>query len=133
MECYCKTIFIEALTMIDMVKVEIIPACIDYQNDLIRLIKAKKSCGEYDSALENHLLGEIAKRSSCLLKKLDALENVLLESRGKNELSARADFSRERIFAIMSELRLIVDELETLVAKKYWPFPAYAQMLYSVV
>jgi glutamine synthetase len=33
----------------------------------------------------------------------------------------------------MSELRLVVDELETLVAKKYWPFPAYGQILYSVV
>jgi len=133
MEGYCKTIHIEALTMVDMVKGEIIPACIDYQNDVAKLLKQKKSCGEYDTSLEEQLLNNIAKLSSSLLKKLLALESALLETKGERDILAQARFYREKIFAAMLELRLTVDELETLVAKKYWPFPTYGQILFSVI
>ncbi|MCL2111262.1 MAG: glutamine synthetase III [Clostridiales bacterium] len=133
MEGYCKTIHIEALTMIDMVKGEIIPACIDYQGDLSKVMKQKKECGEFESMLEEELLGHIAKLSSCLLKKLTTLEAALLESQDKQEIFAQAGFYRDRVFTAMAELRLIVDQLETLVAKKHWPLPSYARMLYSVV
>ena len=134
MESYCKTLQIEALTMTDMVKGEIIPACIGYQNELAQLARQKQSWdGECDDSLETYLLGKISKLSSCLLKKLNALEGALLESGEERELLARARFYRDRVFASMTELRLIADELETLVARKYWPFPTYAQILNSVV
>lgn len=119
--------------MIDMVKGDIIPACIDYQNELAKLLTRKKACGQYDISLEEHLLSSIAKLSACLLKKLTTLENVLLESREEQEILAHASFYRDRVFSAMSELRLIVDELETLVANKYWPLPTYAELLYSVI
>jgi glutamine synthetase len=67
-----------------------------------------------------------------LLKKLNSLESAVLESKEERKILDQARFYRETIFAAMSELRLIVDELETLVAKKHWPLPSYAQMLFSV-
>ena len=133
MEGYCKTLHIEALTMIDMVKGEIIPACISYQNELAELLGRKKAYGEYDASLEEHLLGRIAKLSSCMLSKLIALENAVIASKEEQEIHAHALLYRDKIFGAMSELRLIVDELETLVARNHWPFPSYAQLLYSVV
>jgi len=133
METYCKTVHIEALTLVDMVKGEIIPACINYQDDLAKLLQRKKACGDYDVSVEEHLLGSIARLSSSLFKKLTALENTLLESKEEKDIVAHACFYRDKIFTSMSELRLIVDELETLVARKHWPFPTYAQILYSVV
>jgi glutamine synthetase len=138
MDAYCKTLHIEALTMADMVKAEIIPACIDYQNDLAKLLKNKKVCGGFDNSLEEHLLGKVSNLSASMLNKLTVLENAISESAafGFNEskaILARANFYRDKIFSAMSELRLIVDELETIAARKYWPFPTYAQMLYSVV
>jgi glutamine synthetase len=133
LESYCKTIHIEALTMVDMVKVGIIPACINYQDDLAKLLERKKACGGYDTSLEEDLLGRIAKLSGSLIKKLDVLENVILESKEDRENLAQASFYRDRICTAMSELRLIVDELETLVAKKHWPLPSYAELLYSVI
>jgi glutamine synthetase len=133
METYCKTVHIEALTIVDMVKGEIIPACLNYQDDLAKLLQRKKACGDYDVSVEEHLLGSIARLSSSLLKKLSALENTLLESKEEKDIVAHASFYRDKIFTAMSELRLIVDELETLVARKHWPFPTYAQILYSVV
>jgi glutamine synthetase len=131
MDNYCKTIHIEALTMVDMVKGEIMPACIDYQNDLSKLLERK--CGKYDSSLEEYLLTNIAKLSSSMLKKLSALENNLLDSKEEGDILAHARFYRDRIFAAMLELRLVVDELETLTARKHWPYPTYGQILYSVI
>ena len=133
MEGYCKTLHIEALTMVDIVKGGIIPASIRYQNELASLLERKKACGGFDMSLEEHLLGRIAGLSACLLRKLTALENVLLESGEEREILARARYYRDQVFTAISELRLIVDELETLVAKKYWPLPSYADLLYSVV
>ena len=133
LESYCKTIHIEALTMIDLVKGGIIPACIKYQDDLATLLERKKKCGGYDTSLEEDLLGRTAKLSGSLLKKLTALENVIIESKEEREILAQASFYRDKVCTAMSELRLIVDELETLVAKKYWPLPSYAELLYSVI
>jgi len=135
MEAYCKTLHIEALTMIDMVKGEIIPACLDYQRELIDLLRQKKTYGgnNIDCTLEEHFLNGITKLSACLLTKLTALEKTVLESSQEREILAQATFYRDKIFTAMSELRLIVDELETMVAKKHWPIPTYAELLYSVI
>lgn len=133
MENYCKTLHIEALTMTDMVNGGIIPACIDYQNELLKLLELKKHCGDYDASLEEHLLGRVSKLSASLLKKLTALENVLLSSKEERDSYDQASFCRDSVFTAMSELRLVVDELETVVAKKHWPLPSYAELLYSVM
>ena len=130
LEGYCKTLQIEALTMVDMVKKEIIPACIAYQNELAELLGRKKACGSYDFSLEDYLLEHISKLSTCLLKKLTVLEHELLESKEKQELLSLAVFYRNRVFAAMLELRQIVDELEIIVSKKHWPLPTYADMFF---
>ena len=132
MESYCKTLHIEALTMVDMLKKEIIPACIGYQSDLSELLLRKKECGDYDTSLEEYLLGKVSGLSGCMLKKLTTLENALLDVKQEQGIEATAQFYRGRILNDMSELRMTVDELETLAAKKHWPFPTYAEMLYSV-
>jgi len=134
MESYCKTLHIEALTMIDMVKGDIIPACMDYQSELIDLLRQKKAySGSLDCSLEEHFLENISKLSSSLLKKLVALENAVLESSIEREILEQATFFRDKVFTAMSELRVVVDELETMVAKKHWPIPTYAEILYSII
>jgi glutamine synthetase len=133
LENYCKTLHIEALTMVDLAKGEIIPACIAYQNEVAMLLERKKACGSYDLSLEEHLLGRIATLSAGLLKTLDSLENTLVQSREERDILAQARFYRERVFAAMSELRRNADALETFVAKRHWPLPSYAELLYSVV
>jgi len=123
--------------MLEIVKASIVPASIGYQNELAELLQRKLALGGtrgYDTSLESHLLGGISKLSGCLLKKLTALENAL----GKSETVAnrkildKAVFYRDNVFVAMSDLRVPVDELETLVSKKHWPFPVYGEMFYSV-
>ena len=132
LENYCKTIHVEALTMIDMVKREIIPACISYQNDIAMLSERKKACNGVSTALETHLLSKLTELSVSMLKKLEDLESGLLEAPATGDILAEAEFYRYTVFRQMSELRLVVDELETVTGKDYWPLPTYAELLYSV-
>ncbi|MCL2203745.1 MAG: glutamine synthetase III [Defluviitaleaceae bacterium] len=133
MECYCKTITIEAMTMRDMIKGGIIPGCVDYQNELAKLLKRKKECGAFESVLEERLLAAISKNCTHLINKLDTLE-ALMEDAGKcDDTEAHALFCREHIRTAMEELRAVADALETSVAKKHWPFPSYSDLLYSVL
>ena len=136
MEGYCKTIRIEALTMLDLTKKAIIPACIRYQNDLVKLMNDKQALHKpiLSSALEAHLAAKISKLSDELLKKLNTLECAVEKSAEFKALDvmSQARFCRDEIFSAMSELREVVDGLETLTASEYWPLPCYGEMLFSV-
>ncbi|MDR1830725.1 MAG: glutamine synthetase III, partial [Candidatus Fibromonas sp.] len=132
LEAYCKTLNIEALAMVNIVKEKVIPASLDYQNELAGLLKRKKAVGEYDASLETYLLDKISKLSAGLLKKLTALENAILDAKDEQPILALSTFYRDKVFTAMSELRLVVDELETLVARKHWALPTYAELLNSV-
>ena len=83
MEGYCKTLNIEALAMIDITKGEIIPACIAYQNELALLLERKKTCGSYDTSLEDFMLDQIAGLSAKLIQQLRALEDA--DEKAKSE------------------------------------------------
>jgi glutamine synthetase len=133
MEAYCKTINIEALTMVDLVKGMIIPACVSYQNELAKLLERKKSCGSFDTSLETGLLDKVSKLSGSMLKKLDTLEAELSQAKNKPDINELASFTQGPILSTMSELRTIVDELETMVSRKYWPFPVYGELLFSII
>jgi glutamine synthetase len=132
LEAYCKTINIEALTMVDMVSRDIIPACISYQTDLAKLRKLKTECG-VAAEPEDQLLGAVSKLTACLHKKLAELEKTLIDSKETHELLAHAAFYRDKVYVAMSELRLTVDELEMLVATKYWPYPSYGRILFGII
>lgn len=133
MEGYCKTIHIEALTMSDMVKKEILPSVLRYQSELASLANSKKSLGvDICTELEEKLLINISKLGGCLYKKLEILENDILDAKNDSDTKEQAKFYRDIIFADMISLRGVVDELETLVAKNQWAYPTYAEILYSV-
>ncbi len=131
LENYSKQLRIEALTMIDMVKKDILPASVSYQNELSTLAINKKSLG-VDTSFESDLLGKISNCSVLIYNSLNKLENATVipdDIDGELELAV---YYKDVVFENMSELRAVVDELETLVAKKHWDLPTYAEILYSV-
>ncbi len=131
LEGYQKTIHIEALTMIDIIKKEILPASIAYQSELVSLINGKKLCGiEYEP--EKALALKLSTLTVALYKKLEELENVLINEKSIEDSLESAKYYRNSVFMKVTELRLIIDELETIVAKKHWNLPTYADILYSV-
>jgi len=131
LEEYQKTLRIEALTLVDIVQKEIIPSSIEYQNKLAKLLVNKKALADIDATLEESLLKKISSVSGSLLKKLDELESSLMGS-GEEDVYELAKFYRDVVTKNTAELRLAIDELETLVGKKYWNLPTYSELLYSV-
>jgi len=130
MEVYYKTIHIESLTMVDMIKRHIVPACINCQNDLASLVNLKKD--QFDTALESYFLDNISRTSASLLNKLIALEKLLAAHMPEDILDHAKVYS-QKVVPAMEQLREVVDELETLVGEKYWPLPSYVDLLYSVI
>lgn len=133
LENYCKTINIEALTMIDMVQKEIIPGVLLYEKELSQLLVNKKEVlPELSNTLEEQLLIKISKLAQCLYKRLQVLSERTVEVKKIKDPIEAAKAYREGVFLAMSELRCIVDELETLISKEFWKLPTYSDMLYSV-
>ncbi len=132
-ENYCKIIHIEALTILDMVKKDIIPAIVTFSKELSELVASKKSLGiELDCTLEQTLLTKISSLSASMYSKINALEISVLQASKDRYCYETALHYHDNVFLSMQTLRSVVDELETLVAKKYWPYPAYGEILYSV-
>jgi len=133
LESYCKTLHIEGLTMVDMVKRQIIQACIAYQNEIAELLQRKQALlSVKEEILESKLLTEISSLTSNMYKKLEQLEHSLFDAKDAQDILTNARHYRDRVYPYMLDLRLSIDEIETLIAKKYWPFPTYAEILYSV-
>ena len=134
LENYCKTVHIEALTMEDMVKNSIIPSSISYQFELAGLLEKKQNCDKsLNTSVEEKLLAKLASLTDIIYRKCEELENALSDRKSFDGDDLKlAQYYRDKICAIMAELRVSVDELEMSVAKKYWAFPTYGEILYSV-
>lgn len=133
MENYCKTIHIEALTMIDMVKKYIIPSVLSYQGEVAKIANSKKQLNpNLKCELEEKLLSNLSRLGNYLYAKLDTLETSVLNAKTHSDLLESAKYYRESIFINMQHLRGIVDELETLIGKDYWSIPTYGELLFSV-
>lgn len=133
LENYSKTLHIEALTMIDMTKKDIIPAVLEYQGEIARIANGKKQLmPNIQCYLEEELLNKISKLGNSLYSKLDDLEKSVLEAKTHTDPLDTAKYYRESVFINMQHLRGVVDELETLVSKKYWTLPSYGELLFSV-
>lgn len=133
MENYCKTIHIEALTMIDMVKKFIIPSVLSYQGEIAGIANSKKQLNPtLQCELEEKLLHDLSRLGNYLYAKLDTLETSVLNAKNHSDLLESAKYYRESIFINMQHLRGVVDELETLIGKDHWALPTYGELLFSV-
>ena len=133
LEEYSKTLNIEALTMIDMSKKDIIPAVCAYSKSLTETALNKKSlCADIDCGLEISLIKKLSSLNTCLDIKIEKLNTSLLEAKNYDDPKENAEFYKNNIRVQMQEVRAIADELETIVGKEYWPFPTYADLLFSI-
>ena len=130
---YSKVLHIEAQTMLDMVWKDILPAASAYTKELAETVAAKKAIGGgIDTSYEENLAGHMSVLLASATKKAEALEYALMGVKDITDTLALARYYRDTIFAAMNELRIIVDEMETHCAAKYWPYPSYGDILFSV-
>jgi len=131
LEIYNKTIRIEARTIIDMAKQDIIPAALFYVKDLSVAAANKKAIG-IESPLEVKLISKISELSDKLYEEVIKLENHRAELKKIKDVEAASFFNKDIILNDMSKIRTYADELEKIVAKEYWPYPTYADLLFGV-
>ena len=133
LENYCKTIIIEANTMVDMARTEMIPAVQSFVLDTAKTAAAKKKLvSGCACAYEPGLVKKLSALTDRMAAKADELEQEVLALAGAGDIGKESAAIRDTVLPKMGELRLACDEAETLTAKKYWPFPTYGDLLFSV-
>ena len=133
LENYGQVVSIEALTAIDMVRKEIIPAVIGYEKFLLDEINLKKA---YNSklarGLEDELIARIATLGDELNAKLKTLVSAVDGYANVSGAEARARYSKDVVLTAMEALRATADEIELVLGKEFLPYPNYSEILYSV-
>ncbi|WP_094606218.1 Glutamine synthetase [Sporomusa silvacetica DSM 10669] len=134
LETYVKTINIEALTMIEMAKRQILPAVIKFATTLAASINTIKATGvAADLTAQTELLTEVSSLTASLKKNIAVLEeSVDKASNAHGDTYEQASLFRFDVFEKMAELRTVADTLETLVDKDVWPMPTYGDLLFNL-
>ena len=134
MELYSKTLNIEALTMVDMARKDILPAASTYAKKLSDTALAKKELGlDIAGTYEFESLKQISDLTSAILENTKALEKALVAAKDISDFEQEAFFYRDEIFPAMTALRAVVDELEGIVDAKVWPYPSYGKLLFGII
>lgn len=132
LESYTKTIRIEANTLVEMMRRQIIPAVIRYMDFLSLAITRIKDTGlAVDISLQANLLKDVSASAAQLRSALQKLERVMEKAAALQEGEASALAYQDKVLPAMEELRRHTDELETLLGREYWPMPTYTDLLFG--
>lgn len=133
LENYSKTINIEAMTMLEMAKRQILPAVIDFSTKIANSINQINSCGvAADTSAHAELLIEVTTLTAQLKKEINTLDLSLSNAQHISDSFQQASFYRNEVFANMLTLREVADKLEVIVDADIWPFPTYADILFNI-
>ena len=133
LENYCKVINIEALTMLDMVRKDILPAMSTYSCSLADGAAKKEGfMPEADCSYEKETVKNISALLGAAYRAVKKTEDDLLSSKSIEDFTELAEFYKDTILDDMRVLRIAVDELETIAPAEKWPYPSYGEMLFSV-
>ena len=130
---YCKTVLIEAITMVDMARKEILPAIETYLKEISKTAVAKKQfVPEASCEYERKTVTKLSLLMERILDKTEALEDEIVKIKFVSDLEKESCAIRDSILPKMGELRAVADEAELFTAEKYWPFPTYGDLLFGV-
>ena len=128
LEAYIKTVRIEARTMVDMIRKQILPAVFDYTRDLAQGIALKQAAG-VPCKSETELLNRLSTTADRLYETCEAL-NTHVQSLPTEQDLRRADYCHDVLLRDMAYARKDADTLEALVGKSHWPYPTYSDLLF---
>ena len=133
LENYCKSVRIEARTMINMVHKRIAPAITRFTADLAKEASEKKALlPDLACSYESELVVRLSALTDRIIARSNELEQAVLGLDAAADIVAESALIRDTVIPKMSELRIPCDEAELLTAKSYWPFPTYGDLLFSV-
>ncbi|MCM1043273.1 MAG: glutamine synthetase III [Corallococcus sp.] len=133
LENYCKTIEIEALTLVEMENREILPSAEKYVRLLAETAKSKREISEtLDNSYEQNKIRQITELIVSASEKTAHLQNAIESAQNAVGITLQADLCKNEILPLMEEIRAFTDKLETVCPKELWPMPTYGELLYSV-
>ena len=131
LQTYSKLVNIEALTAVDMSNQLIMPAVAKYTKDLALSMTNKKALG-IEIGYEREVLSKLSSLNTQAYIKTKELEKAIVEVKAMQGAERVAKAYAEIVLSKMAELRKIVDEMESMTSKEYWPMPTYGDLLFSV-
>ena len=133
MENYCKVVRIEALTMVDMVQKDILPA-VEAYSAAVSGAAATKLALDTDTPCnyEKKLVKKLSALADQMDDKAEKLSLAMVKLKMVDGIEEEAATIRDEILPRMNELRVAADEAETVTAAKYWPFPTYGELLFGL-
>ena len=130
---YCKTVLIEANTMVDMAKTDILPAVEAYAYEVARTAAAKRAVDENLACrYESGLVRKLSELTDGIAERAGKLEEVVASLQEIGDVIGQSEFIRDVVLNTMEDLRSVCDEAEQVTAKKYWPYPSYGDLLFGV-
>ena len=133
LENYCKTVSIEALTMVDMARRDILPAVERCAAQVASAAAAKKAVDcQLPCAYETGLVRRLSGLTDRIADETAALEQLMVQLHSAGDGAETASRIRDEVLPAMAALRATVDEAETQTAGRCWPYPTYGELLFSV-
>ena len=130
LENYCKVLSIEANTMLDMARREILPAASEYSSSLASAAVTKKTMNPAAAVgYEEKTSLRISDLTSDMLTKAEELEDELMKAKSSGDTTEEAVYFKDHVLPAMNALRIDGDALETVTSREYWPYPTYGEML----
>ena len=133
LDTYSKILNIEALTMVDMVNKDILPAISKFIKALSESVNSKKAAvPTAQCKYEEEIISKLSTLSGVIYDRCEALDKTLIGAMDSDDALKTAVYYKDVVFKAMNELRLSVDEAEVITDRKYWPYPGYGELLFSV-
>ena len=133
LENYSKILNIEALTMLEMARRDIMPAVSSYLRELSETATAIHAVSiTADCSYEESIIPEMSALLGDACRKVRRLDEALMGAKAVEGSQALANYYRDKVFSAMAELRITIDQLETMTPSDKWPVPSYGDLLFSV-
>ena len=133
LENYSKILNIEALTMLEMARRDIMPAVSSYLRELSETAAAIHAVSvTADCSYEESIIPEMSALLGDACRKVRSLDEALMGAKTVEGSQALANYYRDKVFSAMAELRITIDQLETMTPSDKWPVPSYGDLLFSV-
>ena len=133
LENYSKVLHIEALTLIDMMSREVIPAIMEYNDILCGLVNNKNAVdASLDASVELELIARLSAANREIYRLTAELKNSVAAAEREEDVIDKAVYYHDTVLKIMNDIRKYADSAEAVVPKDYWPYPSYGDLLFMV-
>ena len=133
LENYSKTVHIEALTMIDMMNRDVIPAITAYTDRLCKAVYDKKRISDsIDSSVEKELISRLSAANTEIYHLTADLKMAVSKAEGIDDMTEKSRFYHDSVIKLMEDIRCYADSAESVVSKDCWPYPSYGDLLFKI-